>query len=235
MEARNITIVSSRTQQKTVVSSTAETLGELKADLSRAGIDYNGLAFFEGISKTELKDDAAILPKDLPWKGQRTNNLVFMLTEPQKKIKNGVAVMDRATAYAFIKENGLAADVEKTFGNNYTRCKTADLIDYCTKKSAKAAKAAPKAAPKAALAKATSVKKAPVKPTSEKVSEAAPACECKHDCDCNSDKSLAEKIASLLMAKNILTPEEIRTGVVAKSDNVDFSQAEINEMFRNIR
>lgn len=232
MEARNITIVSSRTQQKTVVSSTAETLGELKADLSRAGIDYNGLAFFEGISKTELKDDAAILPKDLPWKGQRTNNLVFMLTEPQKKIKNGAAVMDRATAYAFIKENGLAADVEKTFGNNYTRCKTADLIDYCTKKSAKAAKAAPKAAP----AKATSVKKAPVKPTSEKVSEAAPACTCKHDeRDCNSDKSLAEKIASLLMAKNILTPEEIRTGLVAKSDDVDFSQAEINEMFRNIR
>lgn len=126
MEARNITIVNSRTQSRNTFSSTAETLGELKADLDRLEIDYSNLTFFEGISKTELTDDNAILPKDLPWKGERTNDLVFMLTESQKRIRNGA--MSRSDLYSYIKTNNLQDAVKTRFGRNFTQCSTADLL-----------------------------------------------------------------------------------------------------------
>lgn len=126
MEARNITIVNSRTQSRNTFSSTAETLRELKADLDRLEIDYSNLTFFEGISKTELTDDNAILPKDLPWKGERTNDLVFMLTESQKRIRNGA--MSRSDLYNYIKANNLQDAVKTRFGKNFTQCSTADLL-----------------------------------------------------------------------------------------------------------
>ncbi len=47
MNARNITIVNSRTQSTKTISSSATTLGQLRSDLRNAGFDYNGLAFFE--------------------------------------------------------------------------------------------------------------------------------------------------------------------------------------------
>ena len=90
MEARKITIVSTKTQKKSVIMSGAETLGELKKDLREAGIDYDGMTFYEGTSKVELKDDASVLPHDVPYKGQTTNELVFMLTNTNKKIRSGI-------------------------------------------------------------------------------------------------------------------------------------------------
>ena len=58
MEARKITVVQTKNQKKSVIMSAATTLGELKADLRSNGIDYDGMTFFEGTSKTELKTDA---------------------------------------------------------------------------------------------------------------------------------------------------------------------------------
>lgn len=134
MEARKITIVSTRNQKKSVIMSAATTLAELKADLRQNGIDYNGMTFYEGTSKVELKDDASVLPHDVPYKGQLTNELVFMLTNTNKKIRSG-ADMSRSDAYAAIKAKGLQEECVKRFGKNFTMCKTADLITLVNEKS----------------------------------------------------------------------------------------------------
>lgn len=126
MEVRKITIVETKNQKKSVIMSSATTLSELKADLRQNGIDYNGMTFFEGTSKVELKNDASVLPHDVPYKGTITNELVFMLTNTNKKIKSGS--MTRMEAYQAIKSMGLQAECVKRFGKNYTMCKTVDLI-----------------------------------------------------------------------------------------------------------
>ena len=135
MEARKITVVSTRNQKKSIIMSAATTLAELKADLRQNGIDYDGMTFYEGTSRVELKDDASVLPHDVLYKGQTTNELVFMLTNTNKKIKSG-ADMSRADAYAIIKAKGLQGECMKRFGKNFTMCKTADLIALINEKSA---------------------------------------------------------------------------------------------------
>lgn len=126
MEARKITVVQTKNQKKSVIMSAATTLAELKSDLRANGIDYDGMAFFEGTSKVELKNDASVLPHDVPYKGIVTNELVFMLTNTNKKIRSGA--MSRMEAYAEIKRRGLQDACLKKFGKNFTMCKTADLI-----------------------------------------------------------------------------------------------------------
>ena len=134
MEARKITIVSTRNQKKSIIMSAATTLAELKADLRQNGIDYDGMTFYEGTSKVELKDDTSVLPHDVPYKDQTTNELVFMLTNTNKKIRSG-ADMSRADAYAAIKSKGLQGECVKRFGKNFTMCKTADLVALINEKS----------------------------------------------------------------------------------------------------
>ena len=153
MEARKITVVSTRNQKKSVIMSAATTLAELKADLRQNGIDYEGMTFYEGTSKIELKDDNSVLPHDVPYKGQTTNELVFMLTNTNKKIRSGAA-MSRADVYAAIKAKGLQGECVKRFGKNFTMCKTADLITLVYEKSAsKPVSAAPTKGKKVAEAK----------------------------------------------------------------------------------
>ena len=134
MQERKITVVSTRNQKKSIIMSAATTLAELKADLRQNGIDYDGMTFYEGTSKVELKDDASVLPHDVPYKGQLTNELVFMLTNTNKKIRSG-ADMSRADAYAAIKAKGLQGECVKRFGKNFTMCKTADLVALINEKS----------------------------------------------------------------------------------------------------
>ena len=153
MEARKITVVSTRNQKKSVIMSAATTLAELKADLRQNGIDYEGMTFYEGTSKVELKDDNSVLPHDVPYKGQTTNELVFMLTNTNKKIRSGAA-MSRADVYAAIKAKGLQGECVKRFGKNFTMCKTADLITLVYEKAAsKPVPAAPTKGKKVAEAK----------------------------------------------------------------------------------
>lgn len=127
MQSRKITIVSTKNQTKKVIMSSATTLAELKADLRQNGINYQDMTFYEGTSKVELKTDNSILPHDVPWKGTTTNELVFMLTNTNKKIKSGMAV-NRNEIYSEIKKKGLQEACVKKFGRNYTMCKTVDLI-----------------------------------------------------------------------------------------------------------
>ena len=150
MEARKITVVQTKNQKKSVIMSAATTLAELKSDLRANGIDYDGMTFFEGTSKVELKNDASVLPHDVPYKGTVTNELVFMLTNTNKKIRSGAATMSRAEAYSAIKSMGLQNACVKKFGKNFTMCKTTDLIALIQGNgAAKPAPVAPKAETKA--------------------------------------------------------------------------------------
>ena len=128
MEARKITVVQSKNQKKSVIMSAATTLAELKSDLRANDIDYEDMTFFEGTSKVELKNDASVLPHDVPYKGTVTNELVFMLTNTNKKIRSGATTMSRTEVYNAIKSMGLQDACVKKFGKNFTMCKTADLI-----------------------------------------------------------------------------------------------------------
>ena len=144
MQSRKITVIQTKNQKKSVIMSAATTLAELKSDLRANGIDYNGMTFFEGTSKVELKNDASVLPHDVPYKGIVTNELVFMLTNTNKKIRSGA--MSRMEAYAEIKRRGLQDACLKKFGKNFTMCKTADLIALIQHNNvSKPAPAAPKA------------------------------------------------------------------------------------------
>lgn len=142
METRKIVVVQTKNQKKSVIMSAATTLAELKSDLRANGIDYDGMTFFEGTSKVELKNDASVLPHDVPYKGTITNELVFMLTNTNKKIRSGATNMSRMEAYNAIKSMGLQNACVEKFGKNFTMCKTADLIaliqDYSASKPAPA-------------------------------------------------------------------------------------------------
>lgn len=154
MEARKILFVLSNSSNQKSIMSEAETLGALKADMRRAGISYDGMTFYEGRTRTELKDDASVLPVNVPVpaKGTNpattTNDLVFMLTTANKKIKSGALSPERKNALEEIKAKGLGAAVTAKFGKNATQCKTPDLLVFLAEQPKPASQVATKA-PKA--------------------------------------------------------------------------------------
>lgn len=164
METRKVTIINSKTQsQKVIQDSKATTLGELKQEMRERGIDYTGMTFFEGHMRAELKDDAAPLPANIPYKGQVVNDLTFMLTAPEKKVRSGA--MSRAEAYAEIKKRHLQSVCVEKFGKNFTQCSTADLISLFEKGSTNAAPAPKAEKPvEAAHAAPAKAEEAPIAP-----------------------------------------------------------------------
>jgi large subunit ribosomal protein L7/L12 len=156
MEARKILFVMSNSSSQKSIMSEAETLGALKADMRRAGINYDNMTFYEGRTRTELKDDASVLPTNVPVAAKgtppatTTNDLVFMLTTANKKIRSGAG--DRPAAYAKIKQLGLQDACKAKYGKNFTQCSTSDL-------EALIAGASPKVEPKV---EAPAVEAAPI-------------------------------------------------------------------------
>lgn len=129
MENRKIIIVSTKTQRKYTLTTDASTLAELKSVCDANNIDYEGMSWFEGTSKTEMKSDNSVLPHDVPYKGTVTNNLVFRLT-PTKKIASG---MNRIDAYAVIRDSKLQQYVKDTYGKNFTQLSNAVLEEIVAK------------------------------------------------------------------------------------------------------
>ena len=125
MEHRKITVVSTQTQKKTVIDTDAETLGDLKVALDGAGICYRDMTFYEGTSRTEITDDKALLPREVPYKGTTTNELVFMLTNSNKKIRSGSR--SREELYEEIQKGKMQNEIKVRFGKNYTLCTNRDL------------------------------------------------------------------------------------------------------------
>lgn len=220
---RKVTIINNKTQsQKVIQASTATTLGELKREMREAGIEYEGMTFFEGHLRAELKDDASILPTNIPYKGQVVNDLIFLLTAPEKKIKSGA--MSRAEAYNAIKARGLQDECVKRFGKNFTMCKTQDLIDLLKEDSVLKEEKREVVKEKPAKKK---VAKEPVK--KEKVVEAA----------ASSEGDVAGALEILL--ENLYGSDVIEEGtydrVMAVLKGTDYkepekmSRSEINKMF----
>lgn len=117
MDVREILVANTKTQKRYKVNTDATTLGELKAALDAEGIDYAGMTFTEGISKTQLTSDDSQLPTNVMYKGQPTNNLVMLLTNTTKNIASGAEPLTRKEIYTIIRENNLSDDLKDEFGN----------------------------------------------------------------------------------------------------------------------
>lgn len=126
METRKVIIVNNKTQSQKTIMSNANTLGELKAEAIAAGVNIDGMTWYEGHLRAEMKDDAAELPATVMWRGQETTELTFLLTQPEKKVKSGAT--NRAEAYATIKRMGLQEACKTKYGKNFTQCSTCDLV-----------------------------------------------------------------------------------------------------------
>lgn len=127
---RQITIVETGTNTRTVIETEATTVEELLQELDARGIDYTGMSLFEGISNAEysVSRPNAILPSNLPWKGETTNNLVFMLTPEKKNIKSGA--WKRVDLFKAIKDGGYEEDIKNEFGIDYTHISNANLAAF---------------------------------------------------------------------------------------------------------
>lgn len=130
METRKITVIETKNSKKTIIETAATTLGELKRDFSEYGIDYSDMTFFEGLTKTELINNDSILPSNVMYKGEVTNNLTIMLTNSNKKIKSGALseTTPRSVVYSHIQNMGLQNQCITRYGRNYTQVPTASLI-----------------------------------------------------------------------------------------------------------
>lgn len=253
MEARKILFVLSNSSNQKSIMSEAETLGALKVDMRRAGINYDGMTFYEGRTRTELKDDASILPVNVPVpaKGTNpattTNDLVFMLTTANKKIKSGALSPERKNTLEEIKAKGLGAAVTAKFGKNATQCKTPDLLAFLAEQSKPASQVVTKA-PKAKKVEEVAVDENPdititEVTKGEPITGVAPCTECV-------DKVAREVLSELIdrLNKEIDLDddysdlfEKLNTGVVSEKQEQPtetkavkeekLSNSEINDLF----
>ena len=116
---RKVTILSNKGTNTKVITTLATTRGELELDMTAAGINFEGMSFFEGISKTELMDSNSTLPSNLTYKGQITNDLVILLTVKDKKIASGLD-RTRKEIYKEINENNYNDEISSIYNKSYT-------------------------------------------------------------------------------------------------------------------
>lgn len=122
---RKLTVIDTRTMSTKVFESNATTVAELKEDLRAQGIDPEGMAIQEGLTKTELLSNETILPHDIPWRGTVTNNLVLRLTKQSKNIESGLT---RKEVYEKIKDLHLEEAIKLKYNRNYTLVPTEELL-----------------------------------------------------------------------------------------------------------
>ena len=219
MEARKITVVQTKGTNKTVIMSGAETLGQLKSDLRENRVDFTDMVFYEGVSRTELIDDNSILPSNLPFKGQVTNELVIMLTLKNKKIKSGA--MTRSEAYAAVKDGNFQDAIKTKFGKNFTQVSTDELEKFVNSQKTGSSKPAPTTA----APKAEPVAKKPSHPAASleaKKEEVKTAC-----CDSNLKKALL-LIVDILEEESVISDEQKEEilGIINESSEVSGTTAE---------
>lgn len=206
MEQRKIVIIDSSSNRKVTVTTDATSFGELKRAARAAGINYEGKDWLEGLTKTSPVSDDSLLPVNVNYKGTITNNLVYMLTNTNKRIKNG---MSRAEIYAEIKKLGLAEEVKATFGRNFTQVGTKELIAFIEENSRKVSKGTPK----------------------KKEDPKTPSC-CNYEAMYN---LLVEAIAKFLVSipQEILdTVAEVSKNIVPETsvEEIDFSEMSVDEL-----
>lgn len=146
MEKREILIANNRDQSKYRIVTDATTLGELQDVITRnegvykmvgqswisnpTPINISGLTFTEGITKTQLLTRESLLPTNVQFRGQVTNNLVMLLTNTTKQIRSGAYPTNRKDFGAYIKQNNLGEAIKQEFGDNWTRVSTDKLLNF---------------------------------------------------------------------------------------------------------
>lgn len=212
MEARKITIVSTRNSSKKIIETGAETLEELKHALDEAGVDYSGLTFYEGLTQTELMNNSSQLPRDVQFNGKTTNNLVFMLTNTNKKIDSGAS---RTELYQIIKAKGLAEACKAKYGKNFTMCKTFELENLIAE---------------------TELNK-PASKTSHKVTKVKPTNTATVTEECPTKKAL-ETLVGILYDNDVICSSEVRKiSAILNPENQEeqiYSDDDIDKMFGNM-
>lgn len=124
---RKVTVLVQSTGRKSVVEGEIKTLADLKHCLDVNGVSYpSECEFKEGKTRTIFVDNDAVLPTNVEWKGEVSDDLIMYVSAPKKKIKSGA--MDRKEAYEYIKKNNLQDVVKKKYDRNYTQVPTSDLI-----------------------------------------------------------------------------------------------------------
>ena len=73
-------------------TSSASTYGELKRDLLSQGFKLENTTVSEGYTRITLSDDSAVLPTNINYRGNITNDLVILIT-PDEKPKSGRSAM----------------------------------------------------------------------------------------------------------------------------------------------
>jgi hypothetical protein len=87
MEVRKIYINDTARNNVITLETDATTFGEVKAAAIAAGVDVSDKDWLEGITKTTPTSDDSLLPTNVSYKGQVTNDLVFLLTNTNKKLR----------------------------------------------------------------------------------------------------------------------------------------------------
>ena len=205
METRKITVVSTVNQRTYTVDTDASTLQELKEALDNAEISYEGMAFFEGLTKTELVSDNSLLPHDVEYKGNITNDLVIMLTNSKKNISSG---SDRKSLYEIIKAKGIQGEVKEKFGKNYTLVSSEELEEFIKEQYIATEKEAP-------------------------AEEKTPSCGCKEEVNRLDDKLTA--LIDILYDNDIISYKDLETLTGLdhqgkKESDSPYSKEELEEM-----
>ena len=89
----------------------------MKQAAKAAGVNYEGKDWLERISQQSPLSDESILPTNLPWQGKVTNDLVFVLTDTNKKIKSGLG---RNEILEKVRDLGLQQELKLKYGKPYT-------------------------------------------------------------------------------------------------------------------
>ena len=133
---RQITIYESARNGKITVFNDVEcnTLGELKALLREKGIDYGDKEFVEGVTNTKLLSDDSRIPTNIPFKGQTTNDVFINILNKDTKIKSGVNYAELSRSDLLRVAKPYAKEIEHKLSMNYTRAKSADIIEFLENK-----------------------------------------------------------------------------------------------------
>lgn len=123
---RKIIVIDAATSKRVILNTDAKTRGELSTLVKNAGVDVAGKDWLESLTKTTLTDDTSLLPTEAEYRGEKTNNLVFVLSNSNKKITLGV---DRSELYDKVKKLNLQNTVKEITGRNFTQATNAALID----------------------------------------------------------------------------------------------------------
>lgn len=229
---RKIIIVDSASNSQTPITTDATTFGQLKAAVRAAGVNIDGKDWLEGLTKTQPMSDDALLPTNVNYKGQVTNNLVYMLTNTNKKTRSGA--MSYTEMKSYIKNNGLAAEFQQKYGKNYTQGKTTEFQEFIAAHSTSASQPAkPAEAPKA-----EQTVEAPSTETQ------APTTEGKTNVDYKERyESMVFAIACFFSAIDDEMGKDINKVLEEMAENeakntpvdMDFSGSEINSMFAGMK